>query len=178
VGDGLEKQEGWQLKRYYEILKETDAHKVVTVERKAELHWFDDEVNKGICALLGVESVDENLRTGGDLLRMNDPPEHLKCQFNKPKNGMYCAKKNSAINKAWVKFCKENNLRRPCIWWVLEFKHNLHGKGAGKTITMIGDRYFITSEIEIEADFLKPTTEEEYLTVRLECLKANKAKEE
>lgn len=159
---------------YYEIIKESVAYKDVYKEREMELHWNSEEINKKICDFLGVESIDKNLYLTGKVLMMANPPEHIKEQFKKPEDGIYNAKKNSIINKRWIEFCKENNLRRFDAWWVLTRDHDMLGVGGKKSLVFINDRYFIISEFKIERDFLKEITEEEYLKIRLDYLEKRK----
>jgi len=99
--------------KYFEILPECPAYEPFVGLFTSSQKWYEKDVVEKIESLLGVK-IENNLGITELALYLVNVPDDLKNQFcNAPlNNGLYKAKANSKINRAYVKLAKELGLHK------------------------------------------------------------------
>jgi hypothetical protein len=155
---------------YYEIVPGTKGYEITQKIYNCEKDWYREDIKKELTELLGFDYINK-LGLVHSKLYLTEVPEHLKTSFLKTKKwGLYPARENSKINRAYVDFCEKHDLK---LYTTFELRLLLTTL-MGFTLCPCGDRYFIRFERELredeQEDFLKIVDEKEYLEAKLKYI--------
>jgi len=156
---------------YYEVKPGTEAHQLIKDGREMKRKWNSKEMGNKMAEFLGIESgfINSNLFLIHGQLVMTNPPDHLKDQFKKPNRKGHCGAKQE-LNKKWIDFCKENELKSADYLSDFRIKYGLYF--TAMTFWLFDDRFFIeckTSNLheQEKRDFLVPVEKVEFLKIHL-----------
>ncbi|MBF7084405.1 hypothetical protein IT084_15740 [Desulfallas sp. Bu1-1] len=155
---------------YYEIQSGSAAYRKICDCLRDYLKWFDDSIQEQIRRLLSIESVEGIHFVPGRLI-MDNPPDHLKKYFDGPNEyGQYTALIDSDLNNKWVRFCRENDLKfiRPSI--IMDYDFGLIEYPGKKIFYLLGSKFIIESEVELDKGFLKTIPKTEFIRLKADFL--------